>query len=210
MNKCDTCGGCSQTPKKNLEGDKVFIDLLMDVLESNNMSMKNHANHVATMSKWLAQYLGIDSKLCDTIELAGRLHDIGMMKIPSSLFNKRDALTAEDWNQLKKHPEYGYEILNQYPELNEVAQIVLEHHEWFDGTGYPSGYLGNEIHLGARIIGLCETIDHMSTKKPYKDATDFKTIEEEIKQKSGTQFDPWLVMHIKELIIVWQETLSSV
>jgi putative nucleotidyltransferase with HDIG domain len=209
MNKCDTCGGCSQTKKKNLEGDKVTIDLLMDVLESNNMSMKKHANHVGTMSKWLAQYLGIDSNLCDTIELAGRLHDIGMMKISPSLFNKMDALSTLDWKELKKHSEYGFEILNQYPELNEVAQIVLEHHERFDGTGYPSGFIGNEIHLGARIIALCETIDHMSTDKPYKGATSYKTIEEEIRQKSGTQFDPWLVMHIKELMIVWQETLIS-
>ncbi|PKM66280.1 MAG: phosphohydrolase [Firmicutes bacterium HGW-Firmicutes-2] len=207
MNKCDTCGGCSQTKKKNLEGDKVTIDLLMDILENNNMSMKNHANHVGIMSKWLAQYLGIDSNLCNTIELAGRLHDIGMMKISPSLFNKTDALSALDWKELKKHSEYGFEILNQYPELNEAAQIVLEHHERFDGTGYPSGLLGNEIHLGARIIALCETIDHMSTDKPYKNAVSFKSIEEEIRQKSGTQFDPWLVMHIKELMIVWQETL---
>ncbi|PKM53871.1 Phosphohydrolase [Petrocella atlantisensis] len=207
MNKCDTCGGCSQTKKKNLEGDKITIDLLMDVLENNDMSMKNHANHVGTMSKWLAQYLGIDSNLCDTIELAGRLHDIGMIKIAPSLFNKKETLSEKDWKILKKHPEYGFEILNQYPELNEVAQIVLEHHEHFDGTGYPNGYLGNEIHLGARIIALCETVDHMSTKKPYKEASDFKIIEEEIRQKSGSQFDPWLVMHIKELMIVWQETL---
>ncbi|PKM57322.1 MAG: phosphohydrolase [Firmicutes bacterium HGW-Firmicutes-3] len=210
MNKCDTCGGCSQTKKKNLEGDKVTIDLLMDVLENNDMSMKKHASHVATMSKWLAQYLGIDSNLCDTIELAGRLHDIGMIKISPSLFNKKETLSVEDWKQLKKHPEHGFEVLNQYPKLTEVAQIVLEHHEWFDGTGYPSGYLGNEIHLGARIIALCETIDHMSTDKPYKEASDFKTIEEEIRKNAGAQFDPWLVMHIKELLIIWQETLTAV
>jgi len=208
MNKCDTCGGCSQTKKKNIEGNKVTIDLLMDVLENNKISMKKHANNVGTMSKWLAQYLGIDSNLCETIELAGRVHDMGMIKIAPSLFNKKDELSADDWKQLKKHPEYGAEILNEYPELNEVAQIVLEHHERFDGKGYPHGYLGNEIHLGARIIGLCEAIDHMSTEKPYKGTFDFKTIETEIRQKSGTQFDPWLVMHIKELLIVWRETLS--
>lgn len=207
MSNCGSCSGCSLKTTTSVDTNKI-IYVLLETLEYSNKVVKGHSKRVGDMAKWLAQYLEIDRKMVELIRMAGYLHDIGMVTIPNDVLNQQEALTNEQKEVIKTHVNNGVKLLSNISDFDEITQIVGEHHEWFDGTGYPNGYAGNEIHLGARIIALCEAVDHMSTDHPYRKALSYDEIAKEIQKGSGTQFDPWFVMHIKELLITWQESLD--
>lgn len=208
MSDCSTCGGCSQEKKTVSVDSELIIKVLTKAIEHKLHFNKGHGERIARMSKWLSNYLGIDSEMSELVSVAGYLHDIGMLSMSEGILDKSGPLTDGEWEEIRKHPENGMTFLGGYEDLREVQLMVKDHHEKFDGTGYPNGTKGDEIHLGARIIALCEAIDTMSTEQPYKSTMNFEAIEVEVRNQSGKHFDPWLVMHIKELLIIWQETYS--
>jgi HD-GYP domain-containing protein (c-di-GMP phosphodiesterase class II) len=121
------------------------------------------------------------------------LHDIGKIGIPDSILMKPGALTVAERSVMETHVEAGYNLLNRIAFLADAAEIVLGHHERFDGTGYPQGLSGVDIPLGARIFSIADTLDAMTSDRPYCRATTFAAAREEIIRQSGKQFDPEVV-----------------
>jgi len=129
----------------------------------------------------------------DHLELGALLHDIGKIGIPRNVLLKPDSLNEEEWRVMKAHPQIGYGLLSEFPAFQEEARIVLSHHERFDGKGYPRGKSGREIPVGARIFSIVDTLDAITSDRPYRAAQSFSKAQQEIEKVSGTQFDPLLV-----------------
>jgi len=201
MGHCDECGN----NKVIHVGSEEVVQVLVKAIEHKVHATKGHGKRVSQMSRWLSNYLGIDEASTQSIGVAGYLHDCGMLSVPLEIITKKGRLTEKERLSIKRHPLNAALYFQESTGLDEVLQIIREHHEWFDGSGYPVGLEGNKIHLGARIIALCEMIDTMLHKQIYQPANTFEAVSQEVVRMSGKQLDPWLVMHIKELLIVWQE-----
>jgi HD-GYP domain-containing protein (c-di-GMP phosphodiesterase class II) len=141
----------------------------------------------------IAQAMGCSKEQFNTIARAGLLHDIGKIGIPDAILMKPGPLTDEERSAMEKHVAVGYSLLSRIAFLTDAAEIVLTHHERFDGTGYPQGLFGTEIPLGARVFAVADTLDALSSDRPYRPATTFATAREEIARESGKQFDPRVV-----------------
>jgi len=118
------------------------------------------------------------------------LHDIGKIGIQDAILLKRGELDKREWREMRKHPEKGHRILSQVPELVQAGELVYSHEERFDGSGYPRGLAGESIPLGARLFAVIDTLDAMTSDRPYRRAASFESACEEIARASGTQFDP--------------------
>ena len=149
-----------------------------------------HSKRVSKLSKELAEKMGYSKERTQAIETAGLLHDIGKIAIDSKLLYKTEKLTTEEYNEIKRHVEIGYRILNSVNELAYISDFVLQHHEQWDGNGYPIGLKGEEILEGARIICVCDTYDAIISKRSYKDPQSKNYAVDEIKKFSGIMFDP--------------------
>ncbi len=170
---------------------------------------------------------GLHSKrvACHTLELARRslpnapdrlrqiywgalLHDVGKIGIPDAILLKMGPLTEEEWMEMRTHAEKGYRILAQLPGMQEAADIVLCHEERFDGSGYPHGLSGEAIPWGARLFAVIDTLDAMTTDRPYRKGLPFDAAKEEILRMSGTQFDPAAVAVFLEAEPVMRDMVS--
>ena len=121
------------------------------------------------------------------------LHDIGKVGIKESVLQKAGPLTPEDWEEIKKHPEIGYRIAQNIPELSKIAEYILYHHERWDGTGYPRKLKAEEIPLLCRILAVGDAFDAMTSDRTYRKAMSKEMALEEIKRNAGKQFDPEVV-----------------
>jgi len=153
----------------------------------------DHSERVTRYSLEMARRM-----MCDELELGqiargARLHDIGKIGVPDSVLLKPAKLTAEETEIMRKHVRIGYDMVREISFLSSAAQIVLTHHEFYDGSGYPQGLIGKEIPLGARIFSVADTLDAMLSDRPYRTALPFQTAREEIIRCSGSQFDPDVV-----------------
>ncbi|MBU1869642.1 MAG: HD domain-containing protein, partial [Candidatus Omnitrophica bacterium] len=138
--------------------------------------------------------LGLSAKEIENIREACELHDLGKIGITDTILMKPDALTSQEWAQMKRHPAIGAQILEPLTFLSEVTELVREHHEHYDGSGYPDGRRGEDIPLGARIIHLADAYETMRSARSYrKEPLSKEAAVAEIKKNSGTQFDPRLV-----------------
>lgn len=153
-----------------------------------------HSRFVAAYTVLLAQAAGITNRrtLLD-IERGALLHDLGKVGIPEDILQKKGPLSDEEMEIIKYHPLIGFAMIEEFSFLQGAAEIVLFHHERFDGTGYPFGLQGEEIPLSARLFSLADTIDAITSDRPYRRSRDFEAALEEVKLCSGTQFDPRLV-----------------
>lgn len=154
--------------------------------------------HLARMAKYseiLARELGMPDQYCELILHASPMHDIGKIGIPDEILKKNSQLTADEWLVMKKHPEYGAEILgdSDVPIIKMAVEIALCHHEKFDGSGYPYGLKGHDIPLSARIVSLADFYDALTMDRCYRPAKPDKDVLEMIKAESGTHFDPDIV-----------------
>lgn len=153
-----------------------------------------HSRFVAAYTVLLAQAAGVTTRraLLD-IERGALLHDLGKVGIPEDILQKKGPLSDEEMEIIKYHPLIGFAMIEEFSFLQGAAEIVLFHHERFDGTGYPFGLQGEEIPLSARLFSLADTIDAITSDRPYRRSRGFEDALEEIKLCSGTQFDPRLV-----------------
>ena len=190
-----------QELNKELEDtQKEIVFTLGLVSEGRSQETGEHIKRVAEYSKLLALYYGLSNDEAELIKQASPMHDIGKIAIPDSILNKPGRLTEEEFEIMKKHAEYGYNMINKSnrPLLKAAAIIAYEHHEKFDGTGYPRGIKGYEIHIYGRIVALADVFDALSSKRCYKDAWSDDKIKELIKNERGKHFDPKLVDIILE------------
>jgi len=152
-----------------------------------------HSKRVAAYCRLFAERCGFDSATLDRLELGALLHDIGKIGIPRNVLLKPGPLNDEEWVVMRSHPSIGHRLMARFNELTEESQIVHAHHERFDGRGYPQGLAGQDIPLGARIFSIVDTLDAITSDRPYRKASSFATARAEIKKMSGSQFDPGLV-----------------
>ncbi|MFA5375238.1 MAG: PAS domain S-box protein [Dehalococcoidia bacterium] len=152
-----------------------------------------HSQRVAEITMAIGKQIGMPAEDLDKLQAAALLHDIGKVGVPDAILSKMGKPTPEEWDVIKKHCSEGARILSYVKELSSLVPIVLHHHEWYDGSGYPSGLKGMDIPSGARITSVADAYDTMVTKRPYREEISSKEACEELKRSAGTQFDPVIV-----------------
>jgi response regulator RpfG family c-di-GMP phosphodiesterase len=166
---------------------------LVAALDAREHETSDHSQRVVQYTAAIAQRLGIDGSELEEIGRGALLHDVGKIGVPDAVLLKPARLTAAEWTEMRKHPDIGYQMIQGIPFLSTPATIVLSHQERFDGTGYPRNLRGEEIHIGARIFAIADTLDAMTSDRPYRRGTTFENAEAEIFRCSGSQFDPHVV-----------------
>jgi len=169
------------------------LQALIASLDAREHQTGNHSERVSMYAILLAKGMGITGKDLDSISKGAMLHDIGKIGIPDGILLKPGKLTAEEWKLMRLHPEIGYNILKGIEFLAPSLGIVLNHHERFDGNGYPAGLKGRDIPLEARIFFVVDTFDTMTSDRPYHGAVSFEAAFREVTRCAGTQFDPDVV-----------------
>ena len=172
-----------------------LIYTLGEIAESRGIGLGRHVERVGRITALLAEKMNFPIEHLDHIRLGASMHDIGKMAINDNILNKPGMLTAEEFEQMKKHCDYGHEILkNSERDLLKTAAIIAyEHHENYDSTGYPRGLKGEEIHLISRIVALVDVFDALATKRVYKEIWPQDEILSYIRSQSGLKFDPHVV-----------------
>ncbi|ADY56972.1 metal dependent phosphohydrolase [Syntrophobotulus glycolicus DSM 8271] len=180
------------------------IECLTTALEVSDSYTSGHSTRVADMTQDIARNLGMRGIRLKNIHLAAHLHDIGKLGIPEHILNKEEKLLPYEWEQIKRHPEIGYNILNKSKRLHQIAEIVLYHHERWDGRGYPEGIKQERIPVGSRIIAVADSIDAMTSQRPYREAMSWEECRKELMVNQGIQFDPIIVEEGIKLMNRWQ------
>ena len=162
----------------------------VDVKDENT---SQHSARVAEYSVMIAKRLGWSEAECENLRQIALLHDIGKIGIPDSILNKPARLTDEEYEVMKSHVVIGSKILKDFTLVKNLADGVRYHHERYDGKGYVEGLKGKDIPLDARIIGIADAFDAMTSNRVYRDHLDLDYVINELKRCSGTQFDPQLV-----------------
>lgn len=166
------------------------VHALVSAIEANDAYTRGHSERVTRLSVALAKKLGIDGDALKQLEQAAILHDIGKIGIDVNLLHKKEKLTPADIDVLKLHPSIGVRILEPIHFLGTVREIIEQHHERFDGNGYPNGLSGDEWRIEGKILAVCDTFDAMTSDRPYRKALSDEVALQEIQDHSGTQFDP--------------------
>src|SRR5262245_1113293 len=166
---------------------------LVSLIDLRDRYTGSHSNRVANYSRGTAIQLGLTDTETDSIVLAASLHDIGKIGVPDHVLLKPGKLTDDEFDWIKRHPEYGWMALRTVEGFEQESLMVLHHHERLDGRGYPAGLHGSEIPLGSRIIAVADSFDALTTDRPYRPGRRQLAALEEIMRCSGTQFDPAVV-----------------
>ncbi|MGB5993821.1 MAG: HD domain-containing phosphohydrolase, partial [Candidatus Deferrimicrobiaceae bacterium] len=189
--------------------------LLEELAQSNWGAMTALARTVDTKSPWTAGHservtelalkigreMGLTAKELDLLHRGGLLHDVGKIGVPGKILDKPDKLTAEEFALIREHPEKGSRILEPIPAFRDVIPIVSQHHEKFDGKGYPRGLSGEQISLGARILAVADVYDALAADRPYRPAFPPDMVHAIIDKSIGTHFDPVVVQAFQKIIL---------
>jgi putative two-component system response regulator len=180
-------------------------------LDSRDADTGCHSYRVTLYSTRIARQMGLGHKEIRSIEQGALLHDIGKIGVPDDLLRKPERLTDSEWAMMRRHPEIGFRILSGIKFLQGAGQIVLQHHERWDGLGYPKGLDGENIMMGARIFALADAFDSMTSDRPFQVACSFEAGREEIRRCAGKQFDPCVVEAFLQIPMEeWQEIRRTV
>jgi putative nucleotidyltransferase with HDIG domain len=171
----------------------ITLEAMGDALDLRDEETEGHSKRVTAYTIALASAMGLDADELRVIARGAFLHDIGKIATPDRILLKPSRLDADEMCTMREHCERGYEMVRKIPFLREAAEIVYTHQECFDGSGYPRGLRGNEIPLGSRIFAIADTLDAMTSDRPYRKGTTFAEASKEIARCSGGQFDPEIV-----------------
>ncbi len=177
------------------------ITTIATIMELRDRYTAEHEKRVANFSADIANSLGLSKRQIDSIYVAGCLHDIGKIAIASEILSKPDKLNHIEFELIKGHVEAGYKILKDLNLPGSIADIVLQHHERLDGSGYPNGLSADDICIEARILMVADVVEAMSSHRPYRPSLGINLAIHEIKQKSGRQYDNSVVDAAVELLI---------
>jgi len=169
------------------------IQTILNTLYEKDKSYEIHSRNVSESSERFATVYGMDKQAVSEVKTAGLLHDIGKIVIPISIITKEGKLTSKEYDLIKGHPEVGFRILNSTHIMRSISNIVLNHHERWDGLGYPRGIKAEEIPIQARIISIFDAFDDMTSERTYREILSNEDALEEIKNNAGTKFDSELV-----------------
>ncbi|HTZ10752.1 MAG TPA: HD domain-containing phosphohydrolase [Candidatus Margulisiibacteriota bacterium] len=177
------------------------IKVLAQAIDARDHYTHSHSENVAQYAVVIAREIGLPAKEIEILREACELHDLGKIGVEDNILSKPFSLTPQEWEQIKRHPAIGAKILEPLTFLSDVIELVRQHHEHFDGSGYPDGRQGEDILLGARIIHLADAYESMRSARSYRKIP--LTKEEailEVKRNSGTQFDPGVVEHFLKIV----------
>lgn len=178
------------------ENDRIYFETIKSLnmaIEAKDMYTAGHCDRVTEYSLAIADEIGMNDKEKVRLIYGATVHDIGKIGIPGTIINKPGKLSDEEFERIKSHPEKGFNILKEIHFLEDSIPIVYQHHERYDGKGYPQGLAGEEIDLSARIVAIADTYDAMTSDRAYRQALTSDVALAEIKRNSGSQFDPMLV-----------------
>ncbi|MGA2193569.1 MAG: HD domain-containing phosphohydrolase, partial [Nitrospirota bacterium] len=178
------------------------VRALVNALEAKDKYSKGHSERVTLLAMMMAEEMGLPDDRKQALQHAGVLHDIGKIGISMSILNKTGKLTGEEYDVIKDHPLIGEKILDPITFLKDVKVIVGEHHERYDGKGYPHQKKGSELSIEARILAVADTFDALTSDRPYRKALAFDDAVAEIKRCSASQFDP-------DIVEVFVKTISG-
>jgi putative nucleotidyltransferase with HDIG domain len=159
-----------------------------------------HSRKVSEYAVRMAEAMKLPPDKINTLRAAGLLHDIGKVGVPDSILTKKSALTGEEWNPIRMHPELGVDILKHVIDLVSCLTAIHYHHEHYDGSGYPVGIKSDKIPLEARILSIADAYDAMTSPRPYRSQLSLEDALLELKRCAGTQFDPELVIMFCEIM----------
>jgi putative nucleotidyltransferase with HDIG domain len=171
----------------------ITLEALGDALDLKDAETEGHSKRVTAFTIALARGAGVPPHQIPIVARGAFLHDIGKMAIPDAILLKPSKLVADEQKVMREHCARGYQMLRKIPFLQEAAEIVYSHQEHYDGSGYPRKLKGEQIPLGARIFAVADTLDAITSDRPYRKATSFAAARQEIKRCAGTQFDPKVV-----------------
>jgi HD-GYP domain-containing protein (c-di-GMP phosphodiesterase class II) len=216
----------SSPPVKQTGGDVRRYELRIKELESQILDLRsalvcsfnqlldlrdlNTGVHSTRLAEWglrVARDLGVAESCMPDLEMGALLHDIGKIGIPDNILNKPGRLTPEEYEMVKRHPEFGWTVIRKLPGLEQTSLYVLHHHENFDGTGYPARLKASEIPIGSRIVSVIDAFDAMVSSRPYRNGLPLEEAIRRLNEASGTQFDPAV---IKSFIPIAQSEMPSV
>jgi putative nucleotidyltransferase with HDIG domain len=168
------------------------IRALAEAIDAKDAYTRGHSERVAVYSSRLAREMGLRKEMIERVYFSGLLHDVGKIGVPDAIITKPDRLTTQEYLEIQKHPEIGAKILEPVEFLRHIVPCVRHHHEWFDGCdrGYPERLRGDQIPLPSRLILVCDTVEAMTSDRPYRSALPLETVVRELDKYSGTQFDP--------------------
>lgn len=182
-----------QLQKMNAELDEINLGLLETlgaVIDAYDVYTYGHSTQVAVYAGALAEKLKLPESEKNRVIRAALVHDLGKVAVEDSIISKQGPLTNEEFNMVKRHPVIGAQIISRMKGFQDLVELILQHHERWDGRGYPDGLSGNEIRLGARILAMADALDSMFSDRPYRPTRNYKDVIAEIARCSGTQFDP--------------------
>ena len=170
-----------------------MLEVLAHAVEMKDPYATNHQQRVADLARTIAMEMGHPEEMIDGIRMAGVVHDIGKLSLPSEILNKPAKLTEEEYTRVKKHPQAGYDILKDIAFPWPVARIVWQHHERLNGSGYPLGLAGEDILPEARIMAVADVVETMASHRAYRPAPGLEKALEEIAAQRGILYDPAVV-----------------
>ncbi|MEW5980958.1 MAG: HD domain-containing phosphohydrolase [Acidobacteriota bacterium] len=169
------------------------VDTVLAALDRHRPDVAAHSRRVATYAVRLASQYGLDRDTIETVRVGALLHDVGKLLVPARILEKPRRPNAREWEQLRVHPVLGMEIAHRAGFDDEVGTMILYHHERFDGTGYPDGLKRTVIPFTARLVGVMDAFDALTSQRDYRDRLSVAAARQMIAADAGTKFCPWIV-----------------
>jgi putative nucleotidyltransferase with HDIG domain len=176
------------------------ITAMSNAMETRDPYTAGHMRRVSNLCVAIAERLGLDNDRIEGIRLGGIIHDLGKLYVPAEILNRAGRLTPAEFEIIKSHAQVGYDIIKGVPFTWPVAEMVHQHHERIDGSGYPKGLKGEEIILEARIMAVADVVEAMSSHRPYRPSLGVKPALDEIRNNSGKLYDPEIVNACIEVV----------
>lgn len=196
--------------KAALHGLTIGIaETLINAMEAKDIYLRGHSRRVAEQAASVAEEMGFDADMVENVRLAGRLHDIGKIGIREDILNKPGALTADEYAHVKEHVRIGMDILEPLRHIPTALEFIHDHHEHFDGTGYPRGRSGTEISIGGRILTACDAFDAMTSKRAFREAFGREETIAYLEAEVGRLLDPVVFAALRK-VVVRRKTLTFI
>jgi putative nucleotidyltransferase with HDIG domain len=169
------------------------VEKMAEEVDARDPYTFDHSQRVAKYSKAIGRTLGLTAAELELVELSAKVHDIGKIRIPDSILLKPGRLTDQERRVMETHPRLGFEILSQFSAYEKVLELVLTHHERYDGRGYPNSTIGRRLMLVAQVIPVADSLDAMTTTRAYRGAKSWDAAMAELSRGAGTQWNPKVV-----------------